>query len=571
MRWMVVFIAAMSLAGCASTSEEKVSVSEPVARVRATLKGIGERGGLVFADDPWGDGATTLTYLDQGWNPAESLWFYHADQGSTLMDYEVFTHLEQADSEKLFRAPEHMTRFRFLAQHRTPNNPDALPVGFTRHDDQVGLTCATCHTGQIVYHGAAVRIDGAPSIADVTGFFRVLAAALSATLADPAKLARFSAKVPDGEKRLRKALDFLDSYNTANRSSTVEGYARMDAIGRIINEVIRFTSDPKNSLEPNAPASLPLLWDAPRHDYVQWTAFAPNAGAGSLGRNAGEVTGVFGRIEVKHYESEEAAKKGYPSTVEANALVDMEESLRGLMSRLWPEKVLPPIDRALASRGAALYQANCVSCHALIVRDDPRRKVTAMVTGVDVVCTDDTSASNLVNARAPTGILQGAISPKGDRYGAEASALALVADLATRTVSAQPLAALRAVANAKLHGLETTTKQGNHAQDTTQNPTADLMSYKARPLNGTWASSPYLHNGSVPTLYDLLLPPAQRPAKFAVGRWSYDPRKVGYVSDGEAPFLLDTTLHGNSNRGHQYGVNLSDEERWALVEYLKTL
>ena len=57
---------------------------------------------------------------------------------------------------------------------------------------------------------------------------------------------------------------------------------RTDAIGRIINQAIRFTSDPKNSLEPNAPTSFPLLWDAPRHDYVQWTGFAPNAGAGSL-------------------------------------------------------------------------------------------------------------------------------------------------------------------------------------------------------------------------------------------------------------------------------------------------
>ena len=50
---------------------------------------------------------------------------------------------------------------------------------------------------------------------------------------------------------------------------------------------------------PNAPNSYPLLWDAPRHDYVQWAGFSPNAGPGALGRNSGEVIGVFGRVDVE--------------------------------------------------------------------------------------------------------------------------------------------------------------------------------------------------------------------------------------------------------------------------------
>jgi hypothetical protein len=56
-----------------------------------------------------------------------------------------------------------------------------------------------------------------------------------------------------------------------------------------------------------------------------------------------------------------------------------------------------------------------------------------------------------------------------------------------------------------------------------------------------------------------------------VGRWEYDPIKVGYVSEGEAPWVLDTSLTGNHNVGHEYGTALSTEDRWALVEYLKTL
>lgn len=569
------------LTACASTGGPPSGMRGPVQQTREVLEGFGQRAGLVLEKDAYGDGATRLVYLDQGWGPAETLWYYHADQGSVLMPYDTLVHLEQADSDKPLILPENLTRFRLLNQHRTPNNPDALPVGFARHGDKVGLTCAACHTSQINYRGTAMRIDGAPALADIISFFREVKASLAATLADEARLARFAASVPEGgtddasreaaRKSLSETLQWFESYEAANRSSTVEGFGRLDAIGRIINQVIRFTSDPKNSAEPNAPTSFPLLWDAPRHDYVQWTGFSSNAEAGSLGRNSGEVVGVYGHVEVKHYETEQDAKRGYPSTVEANELVAMEETLRTLRSPQWPEEILPPIDRKLAARGESLYQAHCQSCHASIDRDDPKRKVVAMITGIDVVGTDDTSARNLVEAHAPTGVLEGAISPKGEKYGAEASALALLGDLVTRTLQARPDAALKATANAKLHGMEKTAKQGNHTRSTDQNPTADLLSYKARPLNGIWASAPYLHNGSVPTLHDLLLPPSQRPTKFSVGRWEYDPKKVGYISDGEVPFVLDTRVKGNSNRGHEYGTTLPDEDRWALVEYLKSL
>jgi hypothetical protein len=130
---------------------------------------------------------------------------------------------------------------------------------------------------------------------------------------------------------------------------------------------------------------------------------------------------------------------------------------------------------------------------------------------------------------------------------------------------------LAATVNAKAHGIEQTTKQGNHRKPTSTDATADLMSYKARPLNGIWATAPYLHNGSVPTLYDLLLPPASRPKKFVLGRREFDPKKVGYESEGDVPFVIDTSVTGNGNGGHEYGVTLSDADRWALLEYLKTL
>ena len=568
----VPLFALVALASCAGASGPPLPTLPSPSEV---AQGFGERAGLVLVKDAYGDGATKLVYLDQGWNPAETLWYYHADQGSTLLSYELFVHLEQPSNERPFIEPEHLTRFRLLNQHATPNNPDALPVGFSRHGDKVGFTCAACHTSQINYRGTAMRIDGGPAQADIIGFLHEIRTAIEATLGDEAKLGRLGAKMKGGATAARTTLTeskgWFESYENANRTVAAEGFARLDAVTRIVNQTIRFTSDPKNSLPLTAPASYPELWDAPRHDYVQWTGFSPNAEAGALGRNVGEVLGVYGGIDVKHYETADEAKKGYSSTAEAHAIVSMEESLRKLQSPRWPEDVLPPIDQALAKRGEVLYRANCISCHALLDRADPGRKVVAIVTDIDVVGTDGTAAKVVAGARVPSGKLQGAISSKGEKYGAEMSALAMLTNLVEGALSAKPDAVIEALALAKVHGMEKSEKQGQHRQPTDKDPTADLLAYKARPLNGIWASAPYLHNGSVPSLYALLLSPAARPARFSVGRWEYDPKNVGYVSDGEVPFVVDTTVPGNGNGGHVYGAKLSEEERWALVEYLKTL
>jgi cytochrome c5 len=126
----------------------------------------------------------------------------------------------------------------------------------------------------------------------------------------------------------------------------------------------------------------------------------------------------------------------------------------------------------------------------------------------------------------------------------------------------------------------------------------EIAGYKPRPLEGVWATPPYLHNGSVPSLYQMLLPPERRDGKFFVGRREFDPVHVGYVTqpdaDGDADgFWLDTSIPGNRNTGHGFaadavlwskhlqdpkahplpggviGPQLSEEQRLAVVEYLK--
>jgi hypothetical protein len=100
--------------------------------------------------------------------------------------------------------------------------------------------------------------------------------------------------------------------------------------------------------------------------------------------------------------------------------------------------------------------------------------------------------------------------------------------------------------------------------------------YANQPLDGIWLRAPYLHNGSVPTLRDLLSAPAQRPTKFRRGSDVYNWADVGFDSttpaeNGREYFEFDTTKRGNGNGGHTYGSGLPQADKDALLEYLKTL
>jgi mono/diheme cytochrome c family protein len=110
--------------------------------------------------------------------------------------------------------------------------------------------------------------------------------------------------------------------------------------------------------------------------------------------------------------------------------------------------------------------------------------------------------------------------------------------------------------------------------------------YQAPPLDGVWATAPYFHNGSVPTLYDVLnskTRPKIYTRSYRTGAEDYDAVKVGWnvqvLEGGPDPRLpgherrkvYDTTQPGRGNQGHAFGDDLSDDERRAVIEYLKTL
>jgi cytochrome c5 len=515
-------------------------------------------------------GAPGVVSLEQGWDADTQMRAWYTSFGSRLMPYEWFGALEQADSEARFNDNGHMAQLGFLPQAAQTLNPGGYPVGFARVLDSkgnawVGLTCAACHTGEIHYRGAKLRIDGGAGLLDFTAFDRAVLAALSATVAQGAKFKRFAdaLKVPDGERlklqnRMVALAQKYDARGRMNQTEVSYGHGRLDAFGQIFNAVTtEFLGMPDNRRAPDAPVSYPIMWSASHLDLVQWNGSAPNAGPGPLFQNVTTALAVYGNMDL----IEPRRLGAYRSTVNFDGLGRLQDWMYQLKPPRWPGKYFGELDEERATRGAALYAEHCQSCHALSNRDEAKRKLTVTLTPIADVGTDPRAATNFLNARASTGPLQGRKQAvvAGPVFGTEASAIDMVIHATIGVVLRHPLKAVREA----VVGYHSVIKA---AID--QHPNY----YKARPLDGVWASAPYLHNGSVPTLADVLEPPAARPARFYVGSREFNPERVGYV-DEEGPHtsLFDTALSGNSNAGHTYGTDLDADAKRDLLEYLKSL
>jgi hypothetical protein len=186
---------------------------------------------------------------------------------------------------------------------------------------------------------------------------------------------------------------------------------------------------------------------------------------------------------------------------------DLSESIR-------PPKYPFAIDQAAAKRGAAHFESKCASCHGGPESDKRLYSIAEVGT--------DPHRAELFTEKQAEGF---------NKFLAE-----------LETVGYEP---------PKEFGVRSTGK------------------YWAATLGGVWARSPYLHNGSVRTMQDLLTAPAQRAKTFHRGSQEYDANQMGYTDRGL--YVFDAAGEGNSNAGHDYGTKLTAEQKRELMEYLKTL
>jgi len=590
------------------------------------------------------DGKTV--YRNQGWTDDERCQFYHFSQNSRLMPYRWFFGLEDPwKPGQMF--VDNLDQYGLLRDDISPYNPDGLPVGLAKTDNpyirppQIGFTCAFCHTGQITYKGKHYRIDGGPSMQQNFKFLRALGTALRLTLEDPNRFDRFKKKaltVPGYEpvieelkirteddilRAKREMKMVLDRFNRQGRIDPADwGPGRFDALGRGGNLIFYesqhgsvahgkggeqlFSMD---LLRPaNGPVSLPQLWGAWEKDWVLWTGAIQSPVARAM------VEALSIDTSLQMYDDRDD-----PFPIDVQRLIFLDSKGKQLQPPVWPED-FGPTDEALKQRGKELFGQSCAGCHVPARLPEPTphgQRWHVYASPLQEIGTDPRTASNWFYRKVGVANYVQRIlelpclkdefkrDKEKEMYDAD---MACLIEEATYTVMNRHKETMmrheKSVDRANNKWRRGVNKYGRTCEED-----EDCQpSYIARPLDGIWATAPFLHNGSVPTLYALLSPVEERPLAFCVGPTiEFDPEKVGLTvrecpetlfDQYTADFHFDAAKAGNRNIGHEFrgepgkpfdkegkhvcddpkkrptgvlGCAIKPEDRKALVEYLKTI
>ncbi|HYT74144.1 MAG TPA: di-heme-cytochrome C peroxidase [Vicinamibacterales bacterium] len=421
---------------------------------------------------------------------------------------------------------------------------------------------------------------------------------------------------------------------------TEEGYGRTDALARIANTVFGDHIQASNYAVGNAPVNYPAVWNIWKFDWVQYNASVSQP----MARNIGESMGTGAKYAlINMYGGPLPPDQRFRSSSIIENLSAIEQTLRKLQPPPWNESVLGPIDRAKAERGKALFNQHCVACHgphiappALKMRNSPLKGTNQPEWIVKTLCIDDigtdpNTAANFYDARidlTKTGLTAAdlrVVARRSLEIWKQRQTAYLTGEIAQLQAQGTSGAAQVASLQQQLGGLDANIAQQLSQIDPASLPAGSALSYlgtmirekayadrgytaqqqaeldgfgsldlpqvipayKPRPLAGMWATPPYLHNGSVPTIYDLLSPVAERPKTFRVGSREFDTVKVGLKEQTSGYWVFDTSKDGNHNTGHEFnagykpwaegdppahgliGPYLPPEDRLAIIEHLK--
>jgi cytochrome c1 len=520
-----------------------------------------------------GDHAGTMVTANQGWTAQIASEMWHKPQGAVLMPAAFFAALRDKNGEKMDSAAK-LDQYGFVPDQKSPENPNGWPVGFAIDDGsrnagipQFGFTCTACHTTQLAYRGKHVLIEGAGGKIIVSPFVAAINGELIATYRDPARRAAFAKEaVSYGYPAARIDHDMTAFVTTLEKNvavgSSVNGIAtpggpgRVDALSGIVyNVMVKALDVPSNARLAVAPVVYPPIWDIWHLDWVQYNAAVHQP----MARNIGEAIGLGAQLNIVDASGKlNPPATRWKSSVRIRNLYWMEKQIEHLKAPVWPAGVFGAIDSAKAARGRELFVANCMRCH-----------------GISQVHGGDTWAVRTLPLETI-----GTDSNQAVAF-AKATYDATKLGMSAREPGALGLKVI--VANLKTQGYE------DEGIPKSEWPTYDGFGrklvavapcgYKARPLIGIWATPPYLHNGSVPTVYDMLSD--TRPSHPILGNPEYDPVKLGMVQQVTPHSLtLDTSLTGNGNVGHWWtndrnrkgriGPALSEVQKYELIEYLKS-
>ncbi len=434
--------------------------------------------------------------------------------------YWLWKVLPEMFSEFLPDPPRGLASLGFVFDPTRPQDRD-LPVGVSKRNvqgiDRVFLNCAVCHVGTVrdTPQSPPRVIAGMPAnTLDLQAFERFLFNAATSEKFSPERLGAEMKRIGASDDVINRLILRYLAVDIARRRLL------------FLRDRFRFMDR-----EPDAGPGRVDTFNPPkvllnfRMELLPEREWVGNCDLPSIW-NQGKREGMWLHWDGNNNSVEERNRSAafgtgaIPPTLDRPSLKKMEAWLHDAVPPAYPY----PIDRDLAARGAAIYRQRCAGCHG-------------------------ENGSNFAGARV------GQVTPIGEIRTDPHRLDSYTAELA---------------ANQNLLYAAFPNDRFRHFRKT--------FGYANAPLDGLWLRAPYLHNGAVPTLRDLLNPASQRPKAFYRGYDVYDQKKVGFVSDVSAEgsqkfFRYETALPGNGNAGHEgpaYGTDLPPDDKDALIEFLKT-
>jgi hypothetical protein len=442
-----------------------------------------------------------------------------------------------------------------------PDNEFGWPIGFSRRQvkhlgnlSAVGINCASCHVTKISNGSQEMRLLGTTSHFDVEGFFGAVLVATFKT-SDRANMKRFlQAYLQETAPDEVKGKDTMDSRWEREEAKVVE-VLKADPFGSQGTEPgnLHQISPNELKLDTNNPSPLASLAHSMVKLFHNMRAALhvpdqpPDKQPPASGPGRNDAFGLLSASLLNSPQPYAPIKFGIAWNVDKRQWVHWDGNTRSPIARNLlaslglgapsqgrhadldfdlvkrqtdiSEVIRPPrypfkIDDVAAKRGATFFQSKCTSCHG---GEESDERLYSMAE----VKTDRTRAETFNQGQAD----------KFNKYLAEL-------ELAGYKPPKEP-------------GVRSTRK------------------YFAPTLSGVWARSPYLHNGSVRTMEQLLTASSERTKTFHRGSKTFDEKEMGFTDEGS--YLFDTTGSGNSNAGHDYATDLSAADKRDLIEYLKTL
>lgn len=566
--------------------------------------------------------------------------WYLTPQGSFVIPMDIYLNLETKNGGSLFSSKENLKQFGWVYPPRQDEgeyNRHGLPLGFVEEPDPkndnrmtMGFTCAACHTGEFRAGNTRVVVDGSQPLVDLDRYSAAFLEALRETK-KPERLTslherikKWNPKSPYArnkqllEEDLKERLTYFTERMRRNSPKLAGGHGRLDAVAQILNEVLvdhaqlnerDARGNYLNARPPAAPISFPPMWNVADLECVQTNCLARNP----LTRNLGEVLGVYGRIQLRAINKDgkvdlndlktlSTAPQLFDISANPHNLHRLEESVKKMPLPQWPSDLYGPLNSKLVESGKAVFERKqfsdgsgqsvaCVSCHvhtAKSVEESPAesrtkpnkfgkqfyvvQRLSPQVTKTDSAFLEEHGARTIATPLPPhlAGLYDMLVNknePFFDRFDPSEKKLAL------KFLGLVNLVAIRKWFTA--NGFDDK-KKAEYSSYQEQSTDFNAGVYKARPLTGIAFSAPYLHNGSVPSLHELLKKPEDRVKTFPTGTLQWDSKTVGFSIAENATYdygklTFDTSIRGNRNSGHEWGTELSSDDKIALIEYLKSL